>query len=202
MRLLAMAIVAFAVGACGPRPAMQTYEPAATEASAANVPAATGCAGEAAVDWAPVRNGPAYRVAASASNPICAEGDARIAVTDASGNTLFSGAYAIAPMTTTVFADVASPDALKAALQQWIAPGQGADTTRELPDWPADAEQPQSGEFPFYPAEGMTRDAWLRLRAQDKPVFCFVQGGESMNCLVLDAAAGTLQSVGAQSFPG
>lgn len=73
-------------------------------------------------------------------------------------------------------------------------------TSSALPEWPANADSPQNGEFPFYPAEGVTRDLYNQVRDANVPLYCYVQGMESSNCLAL--RDGALESVGVQSFPG
>ncbi|MDX2235369.1 MAG: hypothetical protein NW200_12800 [Hyphomonadaceae bacterium] len=196
--ILAAAAVLTAT-ACGAPPSPPSPAAPALESTAG---AGAGCAAEAAIDWAPRDAGP-YQITARAAGETCGAGEASIAVKDATGKVLYSGAFDVAVMTNTIFADAKTPETTKAALLAWIDPQSSAmETTRALPDWPAGAEQPQSGEFPFYPAEGLTRDAYLRLRAQDKPLYCFVQGGESMKCIALDAAANAMTDVGVQSFPG
>ncbi len=186
--------LAFLVAACGPK-TQTTAEPSPPAPAAA-------CVAEIAIDWTPA-GGPPLKIAASAAGAACDTGTAKIAVTDAAGRSLFAGDYDIAPMTTTVFAEAKTPESLKVALQQWIDPADAMmPTTQQLPAWAPGADAPQDGEFPFYPAEGMTRDAYARLRVQALPMFCFVQGGESMQCLAYDKAAGALTDVGVQTFPG
>lgn len=200
-RLMVPAVFGLAclVAACGPQAQKPTD---ASTGPSAQAPATSGCSAETVIDWAPV-SGPPMQIAARASGPSCDTGMASIAITDAAGKSLFAGEFDIAPMTTTVFAEAKTPETLKAALQRWIDPtDQMMATTQQLPDWASGADAPQSGEFPFYPAEGTTRDAYARLRARALPMFCFVQGGESMQCLALDKATGALIDVGLQTFPG
>lgn len=199
MRNLAAAACLAMLAACGPP---QERTPQA--ADSAEAPLVGACTARTSLDWAPVAGGPSYRIAATAAGSACDAGIATLTVTDGAGATLYTGQHQIEPMTSTVFAESKTPQKLEAALADWIDP-QGATqmrTTAALPDWPAGAEGPDAGEFPFYPEEGMSRDLWLRLRAQDKPLYCFVQGGESMLCLALDAAANMLTPVGVQTFPG
>ena len=73
-------------------------------------------------------------------------------------------------------------------------------TTAALPEWPASAEAPQSGEFPFYPDDGVDREAYATLRTQNLPLFCYVQGMESLRCVAFNQ--GEIGSVGLQLFPG
>jgi hypothetical protein len=192
MKLRWIAPVLLMLAACGQKPA-ETAPPA----EAAKGQGA--CAAQASMDWAP-EGGGSYRISARTSGPLCNSGMATIEISDGGGKVLFSTEREIEPMRSTVFAEATESAGAEAALKQWIDPAQNGDTTSSLPDWPAGAEQPVSGEFPFYPAEGMTRDAYLRLRAQDKPLYCFVQGGESQLCLVLDG--GAVSEAGMQTFPG
>lgn len=196
--VLAVALIALA--ACGEREAAgPPSPPAPTAADAAGGP----CNARAGTDWSPVA-GAVYRIEAVSQSATCGTGVATLTVTDRSGRILYTGAHEIEPMTNTVFAESTTPQKLEGALADWIDPSGSTQmrTTRALPDWPRGADGPVSGEFPFYPAEGTTRDAWIRLRAQDKPLYCFVQGGESMQCLALDVGAATLTPVGLQTFPG
>lgn len=194
----AAAVCLACLAACGPK----AESPPKPEAAAAAGAAAGACSAAAAVDWAPLHDGD-YHIEAKAAGPTCDAGTATLTVTDNAGTVLYTGDHQIEPMTSTVFAEAKTPQKLQAALAEWIDPnGSNMHSTRALPDWAAGADSPMSGEFAFYPEEGTTRDAYLRLRAQDKPLYCFVQGGESMLCLVLDAQTGTLKPAGLQTFPG
>jgi len=198
LRMTCAAACLFVLAACGPQ--APAPAPEAQEATA-GAPAGA-CSAQASIDWAPLHDGD-YRIEAKAAGPACDAGLATLTVTDNAGRVLYSGDHQIEPMTNTIFAESKTPQKLQAALAEWIDPnGSNLHSTRALPDWPRGADAPAAGEFPFYPEEGTTRDAWLRLRAQDKPLYCFVQGGESLLCLVLDAQTGTLTPVGVQTFPG
>jgi hypothetical protein len=90
---------------------------------------------------------------------------------------------------------------MEAALADWINSSNSTmATTSALPDWPENASGPQNGEFPFYADAAYDRAAYMTLRQSDAPLFCYVQGMESMACLAL--AGGTLDKVGVQAFPG
>jgi hypothetical protein len=62
------------------------------------------------------------------------------------------------------------------------------------------AEHPVNGEFPFYPEPGVDRDYYEKARALRAPVFCYVQGMESMSFVAL--IEGGMVKLGVQSFPG
>ena len=59
---------------------------------------------------------------------------------------------------------------------------------------------PRSGEFPFYPEPYYDRSGYEVLRQSDVPLFCYVQGMESIACVALEN--GRMEKVGVQSFPG
>lgn len=90
---------------------------------------------------------------------------------------------------------------MQAALAEWIDPARNTtlQTSSALPEWPASTEFPTNGEFPFYP-EGFTREAYNALRAAHLPLYCYVQGMESMACIVY--GDGGVDKVGVQTFPG
>lgn len=94
------------------------------------------------------------------------------------------------------------------ALSEWVAPPSlGMTRTTDLPRWRSGRSGPGTGreEFPFYPAEGMTRARYEALRARSLPMFCPVQGLESLVCVALDesrAKGPEVVTLGFQSFPG
>ncbi len=202
--LLYVALTAGFLVGCGPK---ATTEPEAARADAvAEVAAPTGaCTAQAAVDWEPAP-GAKYVITGAAGGPTCNTGRAVLTIRDAATQKilLVSDDNDVSVMSNTVFSEAQTPESLKTALISWIDPGDDPmlGTAKDLPEWRAGQEQPSAGEFPFYPHEGMTREQYAALRAADKPLYCHVQGGESMACYVLDAGAGTLTDVGLQTFPG
>lgn len=88
------------------------------------------------------------------------------------------------------------------ALKEWVSGGSNIATTADLPEWKAGTDQPGAGaEFPFYQEEGMDQASYEEARKAKLPVFCYVQGMESLACIVVDPAGGAYK-IGAQSFPG
>ncbi len=202
--LVVAALLAGVAVGCGPVPAAKD---AATSPAAAiaEAPAPGGaCTAEASIDWEPAP-GLRYVVTGAAGGPTCNTGRAVLTIRDGAGRILLvSEDNDVSVMANTVFAEALTPASLQTALVAWIDPGDDPmlGSASALPEWKDGLEQPSSGEFPFYPREGMTRKAYADLRLDDKPLYCHVQGGESMACYVLDAAAGTLSEVGLQTFPG
>jgi hypothetical protein len=186
--MLSRCVAAFAVlalSSCGPL-------------GGENAAEITGCVAEASMPWRPL-SGVEFQTSAHTEGADCATAQATIVVADAGGNALYSETYPVEHVA--VLMDMASREQMGAALASWIDQnGEMLSTADKLPDWPAGTPQPTSGEFPFYPEENVTRDDYLAARASGAPLFCFVQGMESIVCLIL--RDGALTKLGAQSFPG
>lgn len=185
MRALILAAAA-ALCACG-----QTATQPATTAEA------TGCAAQVTAPWQATAQ-IEMTVEASTAGPDCATAVATITVRDANGVAFTQAHPAAEVMTLAQATDAAS---MQTALSEWIvSTSHTFATSAALPNWPADATTPSNGEFPFYVNETLNRDSYLALRARDVPIFCYVQGMESLNCLALEN--GVMTQVGIQSFPG
>lgn len=183
LRMTIVAVIAVvAVGACAP----------------ANTSATAGCQASASAPWRPL-SGVEFTVEASSAGPDCEHAVATLVIRDPSNRILWAEAYPTEfVMTLTGAQDVG---AMQTALAEWINSSNNTiATSSAFPEWPANAEAPVSGEFPFYPEPGWERDTYAALRTRDVPVFCFVQGMESMACLALED--GGLDKVGLQTFPG
>lgn len=180
MRIAILAAL-LALAACGPSDTTGGYsEP---------------CSGAASRVWN-AGDGQRLIISTMATGNACATATAELKVVDDRNEILFQQSYPTEQVMVLVGATSAAD--LQAKLERWLADAPGASGT--LPDWPAGAEQPMSGEFPFYPADGVMRDAYLAARAANAPMWCFVQGMESQACLVL--RDGRITNLGAQSFPG
>ncbi len=156
------------------------------------------CAASASTPWRPL-SGVEFLTSASTTGDDCATAEATIVIADAGGNSLYSQTYPVDRVM--VLAGMASREQMGAALSAWLDQSDAMiQTSTDLPDWPEGAPLPTSGEFPFYPEENVTRDDYLAARASGGPVFCYVQGMESMACLIL--RDGGFTKLGAQSFPG
>ena len=132
----------------------------------------------------------------------CDKAWAAIGMRNAAGEPVFWQAYAVDQ--NAALAGQTDVAGMEKALKDWIDPTNAAfQTTADLPEWKEGADMPMSGEFPFYPEDGIDRENYQRIRALKAPVFCFVTGMESMTCLYPDKdSGGMLFTVGAQSFPG
>ncbi|MBL8557278.1 MAG: hypothetical protein JNM47_01040 [Hyphomonadaceae bacterium] len=204
---LLIGAMGLALLACGPKTAPEPEETAQTETTApasdvVALPDPKGaCAATATHVWRPIGAGASYTITGAAAGATCNTGEAVITVRNAAGKVLLSqGGYDVGVMANTVFAMAVSPESLKASLADWVSSAHAEDATGQLPEWKAGEDQPVSGEFPFYPEEGMTQARYAAIRAANTPMYCFVQGGESMACYAVDGD--TLTKVGLQSFPG
>lgn len=162
------------------------------------VQAASGCNAVAARAWKPlpVR---ALRAEAFSNGATCAHAVVTLVVRANDGKVLWADAAPAAQLMT--FVEVKTRKQMTAALGAWIAQTHMFKSTAELPEWKKGAEQPASGEFPFYPEPGTDRDGYEQIRASRQPLFCYVQGMESMACVAL-SSDGQMTKVGVQSFPG
>lgn len=159
---------------------------------------AADCAAKASVAWP--EGGKGVVAEATSSGPRCGTAKLGLVLRGAGGEVLFNfdaTADAVMP-----FVQVKSKTEMQAALASWIADARTQmPTTAKLPNWKQGQEQPSDGEFPFYPDDAVKRAEYLALRAAKRPMFCFVQGMESLSCLVI-GADGKAKTIGAQSFPG
>jgi hypothetical protein len=157
------------------------------------------CPAAASQPWRPL-SGTEFTVEAYADGPDCERAVATLVVRDAQGNVLYTEAAPSAHIM--VLAQARGRAAMQVALAEWADASNNTTmrTTAALPDWPAGANAPASGEFPFYVEPGYDRDSYLQLRESNVPLFCYVQGMESMGCLALQD--GALNKIGVQSFPG
>jgi hypothetical protein len=163
-------------------------------ALAAASPAQAACEASAGNDWKEA----GVRVLARVFGPNCADAVAVIVVRGQGGALLHQRAFAAASVMT--LAGVNDGSAMGAALKEWTKPGSGMSRTGQLPDWPQGADAPAASEFPFYPAQGVDRDFHNAWRADDAPMFCYVQGMESASCIAVKD--GAVSELGVQSFPG
>ncbi|MBI1186819.1 MAG: hypothetical protein GC206_05715 [Alphaproteobacteria bacterium] len=161
---------------------------------------AAGCRAEAAQTWRPLGTGDPFTINAVARGPSCPQATAILTVRNPQGDVVWTESYAVAQVMTLADSHQNSPE-LAQAMAAWIDPNTiNLKLTRDLPDWPEGAEAPMAGEFPFYPETFVDRTEYLRMRNTLFPIYCYVQGMESIACLVLEH--GRLTKIGVQTFPG
>lgn len=136
------------------------------------------------------------------NGPSCDKAWAVLGMRNAAGEPVYWQAYATDQ--NAALAGQTDVAGMEKALKDWIDPTNATfKTTADLPEWKEGADFPMSGEFPFYPDEGIDRENYKRIQALKAPIFCFVSGMESMTCLYPDKdSGGMLFTVGVQSFPG
>lgn len=162
------------------------------------VDAAQGCTASASIVWkADVTR--TYRAEAFSSGPTCLLAVATLVVRAPGGKAIWADARAADTVMT--LARLRTRSKMTRALGEWLAQDDQFKSTANLPEWKKGADAPSSGEFPFYPEDGTDRDAYEKLRTERQPMFCYVQGMESMACLGL-AKDGSLNKIGVQLFPG
>jgi hypothetical protein len=160
--------------------------------------AADGCSAYAASLWK-AASGLVLRAEAFSNGPSCARAVVTLVVRDGDGRVLWTDAAAAEHLMT--FVDAKTRKQMTRALHDWLRQSHTFKSTADLPEWRKGADAPVSGEFPFYPEFGIDRDAYEETRAARQPIFCYVQGMESMACIAF-ANDGQMTKVGVQSFPG
>jgi len=187
-------VAALAVVACTP-PAEKSADQPAGQSTAAAGP--NDCDATASSPW--TAGSETITVEASSSGADCASAEARITFRRADGGTMYEQAFPASQIMTLAGADSVAD--MERRLNEWVSPpGTAPDSTSDLPEWAANADNPGESASPFRPYGGMDRAAYAALRARDTPMFCFVQGMESRACFWLDA--GALRRIGEQQIPG
>lgn len=185
MRFSIAAVSVLALIGCT-QPAQQTGQATQTEQ------AVNGCRAAASGAW------DSMRVDAVANGADCASAQATITIRSGD-ETLWSETYPVNQVMVLAGAD--SVDDMQRRLSEWVnPPGAARDSAGDLPVWEAGADNPVSGEFPFYVEAGVDRARYQALRDRDAPIFCYVQGMESEACLTLEN--GRVAKIGVQTFPG
>ena len=194
-RLSLLAALALSLAACQPPgPVGDTATVAIAD------PADQGCAASAKAVWidqeTPLRR---YTAEARTFGPTCEAAAAVLVVRAREGSPVLVWAGAVQHLFG--LKDANDPAAMTSALAEWIdQSGSIYPTSDRLPEWPAGADAPEAGEFPFYPEDGIDWSYWEELRRSASDVFCFPQGMESTRCAVL--RDGQLEMIGVQTFPG
>jgi hypothetical protein len=181
------------LAACGPKPVAET--------ASSTSPALGACAAQAQAQWLANVATP-ITISADFVGDECEQGDAVLVMKDAAGAELYRFALPVSNAANTVFAEAKDADTMKKALADWIDPKNNTTipSTGALPEWAAKDEQPGNAEFPFMP--DVSREQYAALRAKNVAMYCHVQGGESMACVIYDEAAKKMSQVGLQRFPG
>ena len=159
--------------------------------------AGQGCDAGAWAPWAVPRLG-VHRTEAFSHGGNCANAVVMIVVRGPNGAPLWSDSMPSAQLMT--FAGIKSPREMPQALGEWLRQSHLFKSSADLPPWKKGETAPTSGEFAFYPDASIDRDAYEKTRSARVPVFCYVQGMESLACVVLED--GGMTKLGLQTFPG
>ena len=212
MRAFILLPFALALAACQPQtapapaPAAPAPAPAAKLSPLPPAPSPEGCAMRAQAPW--TRAGEGWQVVGDAMGSDCVGASVTIYLVDPAGGVARTDTFKAADLRA-VFGEAAAQPAkdrpsMSAALSSWIAPNddQLFKSTGNLPPWATARPQPAGagGSFPFTPDVSGDRAAYEKLRNANLPLFCYVQGAETMRCVVVEK--GVLRSIGTQSFPG
>lgn len=183
MRVLLLAACAAFVAACSPAEEVDVMS--------------EGCDARGFSQWA--AGADTFSIEATTVGPDCARAVATLVVRNSSGEPIYADVHATSDVMT--LATAQDPAAMQTALTEWVDTSNAAmSSTGALPEWAANADAPSGGEFPFYPEEGQTRESYAALRAANYPMFCYVQGMESVSCITY--GDGGIERIGVQTFPG
>jgi len=161
--------------------------------------APAGCNVRARVPWLIV-SGRALVAEAMSDGPSCVNAVVTLVVRNAAGQPIWTDSRIGSQVM--IFAGVSNARDMARNLKDWLDQRRSAlPRTDALPDWPMGAPSPTAGEFPFYPDGDVGRETYVKLRNAKLPLFCYVQGMESMACVAL-TGDGRMTKVGVQSFPG
>lgn len=139
-----------------------------------------------------------FSVEANTVGPDCARAVATFVIRNQSGEPIWADARISSDIMT--LAPAHDPAAMNAALGEWTTNSSTMQSTSALPEWPVNATGPENGEFPFYLNDGYTRESYEAMRTANDPMFCYVQGMESLSCVIY--GDGGIEQVGLQTFPG
>ncbi len=133
-----------------------------------------------------------FKIEVFASGPTCSQAVATISLRQSHNEAIWTHSYIARQLLNFSQTKIVDGKAMTKALRDWIS-GEGFSKS-------VDALK-MDGEFPFRPAEGIDAATVAQYRKGKLPLFCYVQGMESGNCLAKNKN-GTLIELGIQSFPG
>jgi hypothetical protein len=140
---------------------------------------------------------PIMRTEAYSDGPSCAKAVIVYVVRDSKGRIIYSQSHV--SQFVAITRDARTPRQMRAALRDWVSLRNSALTSSSLPDWLPNADGPVPREFGFTPDPSISRATYLAIRASRSPILCYVQGIESLRCLVW--RNNQLEPLGIQQFP-
>lgn len=150
-------------------------------------PAAATCSASASRAWVG-----GTTIEAFAQGPTCEKAVVTLVIRNKAGNPLFMQAHDTAFLMNFAQSPAANVKALGATLKDWISGGGFMSSADKLV---------VDSEFPFTVDGAVDKATFAKYRKAKLPLFCYIQGMESGNCLVLDKD-GVVVDLGVQRFPG
>ena len=122
----------------------------------------------------------------------CEDAVVTLVIRDKAGKPIWARAHIGAQLMNFSQDSIANSKAMVEKLSGWIS-GDGFMTSAD--------KLTLDGEFPFTASSDIDAKALKAYRKQKLPLFCYIQGMESGNCLAVDKD-GAIVELGVQSFPG
>ncbi len=154
--------------------------------TAANAEAFSTCTAQAARKWN------ALTIEAIAQGDDCANAVVTLVIRDKTGKPIWARAHIAAQLLNFSQDPMADSKAMTEKLSGWISGESFMKTADKLT---------LDGEFPFAASSDIDAKSFKAYRKQKLPLFCYIQGLESGNCLAVDKDGGVVE-LGVQSFPG
>ena len=133
-----------------------------------------------------------FKIEAVASGPDCAKAVVSLIIRNSSGGALWTHSYVTSELMSFSQSTDADDKAMLALLKDWIS-GEGFMKSAD--------KLVMDGEFSFDLGEGIDAATFAKYRKSKLPLFCYIQGMESGNCLA-KSQDGSLIELGLQRFPG
>jgi hypothetical protein len=131
-------------------------------------------------------------IEAFASGPTCAQAVTTITLRNRSGAAIWTRAHIATDLLNFSQDPTADGKVMTAKLKDWISGDGFMKSVDRLVT---------EGEFHFTPSEDIDKTTFEKYRKAKLPVFCYIQGMESGNCLAV-GKEGIIIELGIQSFPG
>ena len=148
-------------------------------------PADASCTASASRSWVS-----GLTIDAFAQGPTCAQAVGVISIRKKSGEAVWVQSYITANVMNFTQPAATNSKILTATLKDWIS-GNGFMKSAD--------KLVEGGEFPF--TKNDDAQSFAKFRKSKAPLFCYIQGMESGNCLTVDKD-GAVVELGVQSFPG
>jgi hypothetical protein len=153
---------------------------------AAHAQAYTNCNAQAERKWS------GLTIEAVSQGDTCEDAVFTLVIRDKAGKPIWARAHIASQLLSFTDGPIASSKAMIEKLSGWIS-GEGFMQSAD--------KLTLDGEFPFTVSSDIDQSDLKKYRKQKLPLFCYIQGMESGNCLAIDKDGGVVE-LGVQSFPG